>query len=209
MPVQVIDNRVVLFADLLGFASLSEEYPVDLDFINASDRLLSPSLDIDAIITSQENLLTRAFTRFHQSLRWTIDLAKKKHRLTAITFSDSAFIATAHLFEAVHVAVDLLHGLLSWGVPVRIGIAHGSFEATRFRSDVTVDGGDHAAHFLGTAVVRSHTTEKCGIKGMRILLHPSVVPLLKDTAHNSQQQRANSISSMFCRGVQQYRRSPV
>jgi hypothetical protein len=56
----------------------------------------------------------------------------------------------------------------------------------RFRSDITVDGGDHAAHFLGTAVVRSHKAESCGIKGMRIRLHPSAVSLLSDPGHNPQ-----------------------
>ena len=45
-------------------------------------------------------------------------------------------------------------------------------------------GGDHAAHFLGTGVVRAHATETCGIKGIRVLLHPSAVPLLNDPTHN-------------------------
>ena len=43
---------------------------------------------------------------------------------------------------------------------------------------------DHAAQFLGTAVVRSHHAEGCGIKGIRILVDPSVEPLLTDSAHN-------------------------
>lgn len=198
MPVQVIDNKVVLFVDLLGFASLTEAHPVDLDLIKAFDRPFSSSLDIDMILSSQANLLTRTFTSFHQSLMFTIGMAKMKHPLTAITFSDSAFIATTHLFEAVNVAVDLLHGLLPQRVPVRIGIALGSFEAIRFRSDVTVDGGDHAAHFLGTGVVRSHTAETCGINGIRILLHPSTVPLLNDTAHNPHLPNKERIRYVEC-----------
>ena len=182
MPVQVTDNKVVLFVDMLGFASLTEAYPVDLNLIKASDRPFS--LSLETIFASQENLLTRAFTSFHSSLKATIDLAQMMRPLTAITFSDSAFIATTHLFEAAYVGVHLLQALLPQRVPVRIGIAHGSFAAIRFRSDITVDGGDHAAHFLGTGVVRSHATESCGIKGLRILLHPSALPLLNDTAHN-------------------------
>jgi len=182
MPVQVTDNKVILFVDLLGFASLTEAHPVDLDLIKAFDRPLSSSIDM--ILASQGNLLTQAFTSFHHYLKATIDLAKMKHPLTAITFSDSAFIATTYLFEAANVAVKLLQWLLQARVPVRMGIAYGSFEAIRFRSDVTVDGGDHAAHFLGTAVVRSHATERCGIKGIRLLLHSSAVPLLNDAAHN-------------------------
>ena len=45
-----------------------------------------------------------------------------------------------------------MQSLLRRGVPIRIGIASGSFEAVRFRSDITSGGGDHAAHFPGTGV---------------------------------------------------------
>jgi hypothetical protein len=65
-----------------------------------------------------------------------------------------------------------------------MGIGYGTFAALRFRSDITVDSGDHAAQFLGTAVVRAHAAETCGIKGLRILIHPSVMPLLNDIHHN-------------------------
>lgn len=68
---------------------------------------------------------------------------------------------------------------------MRAGIAYGTFAAVRFRSDVTLDGSDHAAHFLGTGVVRAHAAETCGIKGIRILLHPSAAALLADPQHNA------------------------
>jgi hypothetical protein len=182
MPAQVPDNKVVLFVDMLGFAELTEAYPLDIHLMQAYERPFS--LSMDTLLGLQDNLLAKAFTSFHYSLKATTDLAKMRHPLTAITFSDSAFIATTHLFEAANVAESLLQALLRQHVPVRIGIAHGSFAAIRFRSDVTVEGGDHAAHFLGTGVVRSHATEICGIKGLRILLHPSVLPLLNDPVHN-------------------------
>src|SRR5262249_42468760 len=79
---------------------------------------------------------------------------------------------------------NLAQSMLPRKIPLRMGIAFGSFAALRFRSDVSADGGDHAAQFLGTAVVRAYQTEKCGIKGIRILLHPSVESLLADAAHN-------------------------
>jgi hypothetical protein len=120
------------------------------------------------------------------------------HPLTAITFSDSVFIATTFLFEAVKMAVDLVQSLLQQRIPMRVGIAYGSFSAIRFRSDATVDGGDHAAHFLGTAVVRSHATEKCGVKGLRILLHPSAVSLLDDSTHNPPFSETERIRYMEC-----------
>ena len=82
--------------------------------------------------------------------------------MTAITFSDSVFIATNHLFEATTFAANLAQSTLSQKIPVRMGIAFGSFAALRFRSDVSADGGDHAAQFLGTAVVRAYQAENVG-----------------------------------------------
>jgi class 3 adenylate cyclase len=178
------DNKVVLFADILGFAALTEAYPIDLDLIRVRDRLLSHSLDIDTILAASRNLLTHTFSGFHSSLRAVLNLASMRHSLTAITFSDSAFVATTHAYEAVNIAIDLLHALLPQKIPLRMGIAYGSFTALRFRSDVTSDGGDHTAQFLGTAVVRAHAAETCGIKGLRILLHSSVIPLLDDIHRN-------------------------
>ncbi len=175
-------NRVVVFADMLGFSALVEANPIDVRSLRAYSRPLS--LTLDDIIGGSDNRLTATFSSFHHSLRWAIMAAEMRYALTAVTFSDSVFIATTHLFEAAAVAVDLAHSLLSQKVPVRMGIAFGSFAALRFHSDVTADGGDHAAQFLGTAVVRACEAEKCGIKGMRILLHRSVEPLLADSAHN-------------------------
>ena len=128
-----------------------------------------------------ENPLTHTFASFHQSLRSVLYFAQMQYPITAVTFSDSAFIATTQLYEAARIAVELQQSFLRSRVPVRMGIAHGSFLALRFRSDVTVDGGDHASHFLGTGVVRSYAAQRCGIKGLRILVHPSAMLQLTPT----------------------------
>lgn len=203
----VTENSVVMFVDLLGFASLTEAFPVEPDLIRTADRPLS--WNIETIIASQDNLLTRSFTHFHQSLKSTIDLAKMRYPLTVIAFSDSTFVATKRLFEAGYVAVSLLQSLVAQRVPARIGIAYGSFEAIRFRSDVTVDGGDHVAHFLGTGVVRAHATETCGIKGMRVLLHPSVVPLLQDPVHNPPLPSNDALRYLECSTEERANRAGV
>ena len=141
--------KVVLFVDLLGFAALTEKHELDVPTLRSSDRF-------DTIVGSafKPNPLTKAFTEFHRTMRWALQLSQLKHSSTAITFSDSAFVATVLLHEVVGIAVYLMQSLLRRGVPARMGIATGSFEAVRFRSDITSEGGDHAAHFLGTGVVR-------------------------------------------------------
>lgn len=195
-PSQGAENRVVLFVDLLGFASLTEGHPIELNLIKGSDR---PFESIAMILSGKkENPLTQAFTNFHRALKAAIDLAQIHHPLTAITFSDSAYVATSHLFQAVNIASYFVQTLITQRTPVRAGIAHGSFAAIRFRSDVTLEGGDHSAHFLGTGVVRSHAAETCGIKGVRILLHPSAATLLEDPKHNPPSSQENRIHYVEC-----------
>ena len=185
-------NRVVVFADMLGFAALTEANPINPRMLNAHSRLPQSFEALDEMI-SHRNPLTDSFSHFHTSLKWAIMTAEMKHPLTAITFSDSVFIATNYLFEAASIAVTLARAMLSYKVPVRMGIAFGSFTALRFRSDVSADSGDHAAQFLGTAVVRAYRAEKCGVKGMRILLHPSVESLLNDGSHYPKSPPINAV----------------
>ncbi len=193
----VVDSRAVVFIDVLGFASLTEQYTLELEQIKVADRPLSVE-SLNMILMRRENPLTQVFTAFHRSLEAVIDLAKMKHLVTAVTFSDSAFIATAHLYDAASIAIQLMHYLLPQRVPVRIGIGYGSFSALRFRSDVTVEGGDHAAHFLGTGVVRSNAAESCGIKGLRILLHPSAIQHLGEQTKNPSKSSKESIRFIQC-----------
>ena len=193
------EQKVVLFIDILGFASLVESHPVNIDALANFERPrwnLQPmqmadsetSLEtlkvwleqFDKQLESFKNPLTHVFSHFHQSLAWSISFAKMKHSLTSIVFSDSAFVATEHLLQAVDIASHLLLSLMSSKVPVRIGLGFGSFAAVRFKSDIALDGGDHASQFLGTSVVRAYRAESCGLKGLRILLHPSVLPLFDD-----------------------------
>ena len=175
-------NHFVVFADMLGFAALTEAYPIDLRALRTSGRLGSPEF-IDNVF-GPKNPLTDAFTRFHLYVKSGIEIAEISHAVTAISFSDSVFFASTSLDAAAGFAANLAYSMLSSRVPVRIGLASGSFAALRFRSDVSTDRGDHAAQFLGTAVVRAYRAEKCGIKGMRVLVHPSMDPLLVNSHPN-------------------------
>lgn len=197
LPKQPADNKFVLFVDVLGFASLTESHPLDINAIKALERTFSEDF-VRGFSCGAYTPLIKAFVGFHQSLKWIIDRELMEHSLTSITFSDSAFVATSHLHEAANIAVDLIKSLISRGIPVRIGIAYGSFAALRFRSDIVPDGGDHAAHFLGTGVVRSHKTESCGIDGLRILLHPSIDQSLYVNGYIQSPKNDRRISVMEC-----------
>ncbi|MEO1016317.1 MAG: hypothetical protein AAFY56_01300 [Pseudomonadota bacterium] len=173
------DEKAVLFVDVLGFAALVDENPLDVDDLVGLDRL---SHHLASALAAHKNPLTSAFWWFHHSLKWALEMARMSHPVTAISFSDSAFIATDRIVQAVEIATELTKSLLRHGIPARTGIAHGTFAAVRFKSDISIDSGEHAAHFLGTGVVRAHEAEKCGVRGIRILLHPSAAALLDETA---------------------------
>lgn len=170
-------DGIVVFADMLGFAALTEDNPLDVPGLISGERFLA--LDLDDILKRRLNPLTIAFSSFHMAVRSHIDLASMGGAVTAITFSDSVFFATKRLDLALRFISDLTFSLLSYGVQIRSGIALGSFAALRFRSDILKDGGDHATQFLGTAVVRACKAESCGVKGMRVLIHPSMENLIQ------------------------------
>jgi hypothetical protein len=177
-------DSAVLFVDMLGFAALVLETP---DAIGKLRPIFEPITPLRAlaqkIMASQDGLLVERFTRFHIGLERRI--RHDVHSgITAITFSDSAFIHVPRPVRAVAFARALMREMITNRVPVRMGIGAGSFAALRFLSDNTSHAHVHSTQFLGTAVVRAYLAEKCGIEGMRILLHPSVQPMLKGEVSN-------------------------
>jgi hypothetical protein len=169
-----LPNRSVLFLDILGFARLTEEHALDVETIQRRQHILTTF----ETIFQEPNPLTETFVNFHEALKWAIEIAQMRRPITAITFSDSAFIVTSSISDCIAVATDLVRSLLTRGVPCRAGIAWGTFSAVRFKSDVMGEWGDHSAHFLGTGIVRANAAERCGIKGIRILVHPSAEALI-------------------------------
>ena len=168
-------RRYVVFADMLGFADLTEGYDTlhvpsfeELDHVSNSD-VPEPNSETMFIYS-----LARSYVQFQRALHRAVRRAQQTHDITSISFSDSAFVAVRTFRDAYSFATFLMRELLKAHIPARIAIAYGDFLALRFRADVSLTGGEHAAQFLGSAVVRSHRAEQCGIKGMRILLHPSI-----------------------------------
>jgi hypothetical protein len=72
------------------------------------------------------------------------------------------------------VSVELMRKFIAEKVPVRMGIGKGTFYPSQFSTDLIGSTIVTRSLFVGTAVVRSHYAEKCGGKGLRIFVHPSV-----------------------------------
>jgi hypothetical protein len=97
---------------------------------------------------------------------------------TAIVFSDSAFFRIETLENAIHLARTLMFELVTSEIPVRMGLASGSYRMLRFVSDFVHPRNVSYVAVLGTGVVRAYQAERCGLPGLRILLHPNLEPLL-------------------------------
>ena len=117
-------------------------------------------------------------------------------------FSDSAFFRIETLDDAIQLARTLMFDLATNGAPARIGLARGSYRMLRFLTDSSAHVSFHMSQFLGTGVVRAYQAERCGISGLRILLHPDLEPLLDKDAMRiipvrpSEKMRLNVVSEV-------------
>lgn len=167
----------ILFVDMLGFADLVEKEGDELNELNpifTGVELYSPS--------PTESLLGYRFINFHRCLNQARVRLQDLGAGTAIVFSDSAFLRIDVLENAIHIARSLMFELVTSEVPVRMGLAQGSYRMLRFLTDSSAHVSFHMSQFLGTGVVRAYETERCGVPGLRILLHPALEPLLDKDA---------------------------
>lgn len=182
-------EKIVIFVDVLGFSNLTLENPLDIENIidrdGPLDQIFAGILTGTFSDKIKPNALEEIFSKFHFNLQSGFDLAKLNCKFTSITFSDSAYIATKYLGDALKIISNLMCRFLISKVPVRAGIALGTFETLRFKTDIKLDSGEHASHFLGTGVVKAFQAESCGIKGMRVLIHPSLNHYFKNKSFSN------------------------
>jgi hypothetical protein len=174
---QPFDTTFILFVDMLGFAALVEKEGDELNELSpifTGVELYSPS--------PAESLLGYRFINFHRCLNQARVRLQEMGAGTAIVFSDSAFFRIESLENAIHLARTLMFELVTSDTPVRMGLARGSYRMLRFLTDSSAHVSFHMSQFLGTGIVRAYETERCGIPGLRILLHPDLEPLLDKDA---------------------------
>ena len=174
---QPFEKTFILFTDMLGFADLVEREGDEINELNpiySGVELYSPS--------PAESLLGYRFINFHRCLNQARERLQKMGAGTAIVFSDSAFFRIETLDNAIRLARKLMFELVTSEIPARMGLACGSYRMLRFLSDSSARAAFHMSQFLGTGIVRAYKTERCGIPGLRILLHPDLEPLLDKEA---------------------------
>jgi len=168
------EPKFVVFVDMLGFSALTEAHELDREVFA---ELQSPGA-VDFLRASLEsmkaNQLSERFIRFHLLLEKVSHQCRLAHECSVITFSDCAFFASDDEEPAISFSTQVMQLALEDRIPVRIGVAYGEFLVVRIKADFGLTSQDHAVQFLGTGVSRAHAAEHCGVKGLRILLHPSV-----------------------------------
>lgn len=163
------ESTFVLFVDMLGFADLVEQ---EGDQLNELSAVFS-SIELYDPLQSA-SLLGYRFMNFHQCVNRARERLQTLGNGTGVVFSDSAFFRIDDLTKAIAFARELMFDLVTSEVPVRMGLAHGSYRMLRFATDSSDQVLFHMSQFLGTGIVRAHKTEACGLPGLRILLHPNL-----------------------------------
>jgi len=169
---QLFESTFILFVDMLGFAVLVER---EGDNINELNPIFS---GVELYPSPAENLLGYRFINFHRCINQARVRLQEMGAGTAIVFSDSAFFRIETLHNAIHLARTLMFDLVTSDIPARMGLARGSYRMLRFLTDSSAHAAFHMSQFLGTGIVRAYQTERCGVPGLRILLHPDLDPLL-------------------------------
>lgn len=182
-----------VFVDLMGFSSLVIEDHASLPLLRPCTATSFGALDYDleSLVETGATRLEKWFATFHGVINILVADNAPATGLSAVSFSDSAFVAFEHSNMALLFARAVMRNLLMRDVPARIGIASGSFLGLRYLTDIAPPATNiHASQFLGTSVVLAHHAEGCGLKGFRILLDPDlpipsdcveyVVPLPED-----------------------------
>ena len=154
-------EQTLIFVDMLGFAALTEKHPRRIE--------TDPHAAHTTLTQSQ-------FNRFDHVLDCCINDQRFYGGITAMLFSDCAFLKLGNSLRAASIATESMREFIEAGVPVRMGIGKGTFYSFEYSMDA---GGDSRrlvtkSRFLGTSVVRAAAAEKCGGKGMRIFVHPKV-----------------------------------
>ena len=156
--------KTLIFIDMLGFAQFTAANPT---------RTIEFGPDEDGNSGSATTPLQSRVNRFQQILDHVIREEQLSGGVSAMIFSDCAYVDVGTALRAAHVAIKLMNLSIAADVPVRVGIGTGTFYGFKYSTELVGTDMITKALFAGTAVVNAHAAEQCGAKGCRIFVHPS------------------------------------
>jgi hypothetical protein len=171
-------EKFVLFIDLLGFTALVEKSGRSL----SSLRPVFQSADwVDTItryrLAPNKDSLEYRFEMFHRFIEKLRNKIRREAGAVLICFSDSAFVAVDRVDLALSCAREIHYNCLHANVPVRSGLAKGSFRLLRFVSESSDGVSNHTSQFLGTGIVRAYEAHRGN--GMRAFLHSNLASSIR------------------------------
>ena len=168
------EQATVVYADILGFSRLVMSMEGAIGLLDGFYYSAMSLAQLKQSFAEEPvpDPLTRTFAAFHRALDIRISELVNADPLQSIVFSDSAFVVFRDLNTALYFAQSFMRDLISFRVPVRMGIGRGSFRGLRLTTDISDEVRRHSSQFLGTGVIRAHEAESCGLKGLRIFIHP-------------------------------------
>jgi hypothetical protein len=173
-------EQAVLFVDILGFAELtlsSEEYPVRVPPYEIGNWQEDYGAGAPNFWTEKSPISHRLVV-FHRRLEEVLHKATRQGDLRAMLFSDGAYVVRPGIETMALLAGDIMRTCLLHRIPVRMGLAMGTFEPLKFGAETIGGTGIYTSLFYGTGVVRAYRAERESGKGMRIFVHPSAMAAL-------------------------------
>lgn len=168
-----VNEFAVLFLDHLGFAKMVEENPEEAFRYPAFRSGVMSADHGDWIVLGMRNPVAARVLLFHRCLEAAIHEQAQKGTIKAMLFSDSAYVVMPTVQSLTSFAATLMQRFITTFVPVRMGMAMGTFHSLRFLADTTDDVGIYASQFFGTGIVRAYRAERSG-RGLRIFVHNSI-----------------------------------
>ena len=154
----------VLYLDALRASVLTEAHPDPKTYdFEAEDLRLATGES-----AQQRDIFQRVLDTPLASTR------NKSAPIHLMIFSDAAFLVYETALHAAACAASLMHGFITQEVPVRMGLAHGTWLAQQFSFDAVGPTTVTKSVFYGTGVPRATQAATQSGHGCRIFLHPSI-----------------------------------
>lgn len=141
------------------------------DILGTSAYFTSLSDDHDFTKDGPYTGYNYARSEFHRAIEAATSISKTGFRFRA-SFSDCAYL----VFDDPRGVLLAARVVMSWlysVAPVRGGIGKGNFGLGRTLHSSDPYTSSSEASFFGSALVRAHEAEACGLKGFRVFVHSS------------------------------------
>ena len=176
-------HKFIAFIDLLGFADLIERLDPDEEYVvSFLMRAESSPDEYPSLIGRPGWKVYCQYWEFRTLIEQSLRERRYEHAefgfvptFKSIRFSDSVFIAADKIEDLFALCSSMLRAALDRKVPIRGGLAVGSWFHFSLSSNLTMAGAtDISAPFWGSAVVRAYRAESSGLKGLRVFAHPLI-----------------------------------